>query len=27
VTVDRWEQRGTWARCQEFVASFLQEQA
>src|SRR5687768_4822193 len=27
VTVERWRQRGAWARTQEFVAAFLQEQA
>ncbi len=27
VTVDAWRTRGAWARAQEFVASFLQEQA
>jgi cardiolipin synthase len=27
MTLQRWRQRGWWARCQEFVASFLQEQA
>ena len=27
VTVDGWKKRGAWARCQELVASFLQEQA
>jgi cardiolipin synthase len=27
VTVERWIRRGAWARTQEFVASFLQEQA
>jgi cardiolipin synthase len=27
VTLERWTRRGAWARAQEFVASFLQEQA
>lgn len=27
VTIDNWARRGVWARAQEFVASFLQEQA
>jgi len=27
VTIERWRRRGVWAHCQEFVASFLQEQA
>jgi cardiolipin synthase len=27
VTVGRWRRRGVWARAQEFVAAFLQEQA
>jgi phosphatidylserine/phosphatidylglycerophosphate/cardiolipin synthase-like enzyme len=27
VTVERWRRRGAWARTQEFVAAFLQEQA
>jgi cardiolipin synthase len=27
VTIEEWRRRGVWARCQEFVASFLQEQA
>ena len=27
VTLERWTRRGTWARAQKFVASFLQEQA
>jgi cardiolipin synthase len=27
LTIDQWTQRGVWARAQEFVASFLQEQA
>jgi cardiolipin synthase len=26
VTLERWSHRGGWARCQEFVAAFLQEQ-
>ena len=27
LTLERWQARGPWARCQEFVAAFLQEQA
>jgi cardiolipin synthase A/B len=27
LTIEKWSQRGGWARAQEFVASFLQEQA
>jgi hypothetical protein len=27
VTVERWKARATWAHCQEFAASFQQEQA
>ena len=27
LTLERWQRRGAWARLQEFVASFLQEQA
>jgi cardiolipin synthase A/B len=27
VTIERWRKRGAWAHCQEFAASFLQEQA
>jgi hypothetical protein len=26
VTIDNWRARGAWARVQEFVAAFLQEQ-
>jgi cardiolipin synthase len=27
LTLERWSRRGVWARLQEFVAAFLQEQA
>jgi cardiolipin synthase len=27
LTIERWRTRGVWARAQEFVAAFLQEQA
>jgi len=27
MTIERWRARGGWARAQEFIAAFLQEQA